>query len=181
MFRSAGTKCLSSQARSAFHRAHAVCFIAPEIFSVLWLSGRERTPRPFRGFLIYRSEKFLRFLTRRTREGTSTVPRLIFVSLFTLCLQKSNALPAVRSACCLIACRKFSADFIKAFSASCIRMGSILTPDRPFSSPFAQAPKTASSKYCMFTLDNAIVYTFLLFLLYSIFASILYAENESIF
>ena len=125
----AGTKCLSSRTRSAFHRAGHVlrsvrivdararvaCFIALELFSVPWRAGRERTPRPFRRFLIYRSEKFLRFLTRRTREATSTVLRLIFASLSTLCLQKSKATTAVRSACCLIARRKFSADLKKHF------------------------------------------------------------------
>ena len=44
-----------------------------------------------------------------------TVPRLIFASLSTLCLQKSKATTAVRSACCLIARRKFSADLKKHF------------------------------------------------------------------
>ena len=123
--------------------AREACFIAPELFSVPWRAGRERTPRPFRRFLIYRSEKFLRFLTRRAREGTSTVLRLIFVSLFTLCLQKSNALPAVRSACCLIARRKFSADLKNIFG--------FLHSDGQHShnSPGAEAPRLKTSSFAI--------------------------------
>ena len=44
-------------AREACSTAHAVCFIAPGVFSVLWPGGRERTHLPFYGFLIFRSEK----------------------------------------------------------------------------------------------------------------------------
>ena len=86
---------LSPRAQSAFNRARAACFIAPEICPIPWCAGRERTLFPFRSCVspcqklpppykrpgrgrtrsvFHRAGNLPHSVVRWTREATFSVP-----------------------------------------------------------------------------------------------------------
>ena len=105
-----------SRTHSVFHRGHKVSLVAPELFSVLWYSGRESTQSVF-----HRASHVLRSVSRADARGRLIRSVVFPVPRFSDLISAPRGLRSVslanaggracRSAWRLIARCKFSVDF----------------------------------------------------------------------